>query len=302
MDHDTAGDPMSLKKWTRKSTYRISAQIRDKNIQICANTTAKILKDLDYSLKSNRKTIAETQHPDRNQQFEIIAQMKEKFKRSNYAIISVDCKKKELVGNFKNPGQTWCAESEAVFTHDFRSCAIGIANPYGIYEPLTNQGTVVIGTSYNTPEFSVDSIALWINNFGFKNYSDLRHLLILCDSGGSNSYRARAWKYGIYKSICQQFDIQVMVCHYPTGASKWNPVEHRLFSFISMNWAAVPLRNYDIILETISATTTKEGLKVNAILNDQIYEKGIKISDKQMNEIKIEKYHLLPQWNYSIFN
>jgi len=301
MDNDAAGDPMSLKKWSRKSTRGISAQMREKNIQICATTTANILKELNYSLKSNRKTIAETQHPDRNQQFEIIAQMKDKFKRLNYPYISVDGKKKELVGNFKNSGQAWRIESEPVYTHDFRSCATGIANPYGIYEPLTNKGTVVVGTSYDTPEFSVESIVLWLNNFDYKSYSDLSQLLILCDCGGSNGYRARAWKYGIYKKICQPFKLNVTICHYPSGASKWNPVEHRLFSFISMNWAGVPLRNYDIILKYIASTTTKQGLKVNAILNDNIYEKGIKISDEQMKEIKIEKYHTLPQWNYSIF-
>ena len=235
MENDTAGDPMSSKKWSRKSTRCISAQIREKNIQICANTTANILKDLNYSLKSNRKNIAETQHPDRNQQFEIIALRKDEFTRLNHPYISVDGKKKEQVGNFKNPGQAWCIEPEPVFTHDFRSCAKGMANPYGIYEPLINNGTVVVGTSYDTPEFSVESIVLWLNHFGFKNYSDLSRLLILCDCGGSNSYRARAWKYGIFKKICQPFKIRVTVCHYPSGASKWNSVEHRLFSFISMN-------------------------------------------------------------------
>ena len=302
MKNDTAGDPMSSKKWSRKSTRCISAQIREKNIQICANTTANILKDLNYSLKSNRKDIAKTQHPDRNQQFEIIAQMKDEFTRLNHPYISVDCKKKEQVGNFKNTGQAWCIEPESVYTHDFRSYAKGMANPYGIYEPLINNGTVVVGTSYDTPEFSVESIVLWLNQFGFKNYSDSSHLLILCDCGGSNGYRARAWKYGIFKKICQPFKIRVTVCHYPSGASKWNPVEHRLFSFISMNWAGVPLRNYDTILRYISSTTTKQGLKVNAILNDKTYEKGIKITDKQMKKIKMERYHTLPLWNYTIFN
>jgi hypothetical protein len=302
MENDTAGDPMSLKKWSRKSIRNLSDLIREKNILICANTTAKILKELRYSLKSNRKTIAETQHPDRNQQFEIIAQMKDQFKKLNYPSISVDSKKKELVGNFKNAGRTWCVEPESVYTHDFRSCAVGLANPYGIYELLVNSGTVVVGTSYDTPEFAVECIVTWLNKFASENYADLSRLLILCDCGGSNSYRARAWKYGIFKRICQPFEIRVTVCHYPTGASKWNPVEHRLFSFISMNWAGVPLRNYDTILRYISSTKTKQGLRVNAFLNDKVYEKGIKISDQQMKEIKIEFYHTLPQWNYTIFN
>ena len=199
MEDATAGDPMSLKKWTRKSCYEVSEQLQAKDIQICPNTVSKILTELDYSLKSNKKMIGETQHPNRNQQFEIIAQTKQQFKGSNYAIISVDAKKKELVGNFKNAGQRWCRPFDYVFSHDFRSYAIGIANPYGIYEVITNYATVVIGTSYDTPEFSVESIELWLVNYSFKNYVDLSQLLVLCDSGGSNSYRARAWKYYLLK-------------------------------------------------------------------------------------------------------
>lgn len=302
MEDATAGDPMSQKKWTRKSPAEVCEQLRANNIQICTNTVSKFLQELDYSLKSNKKMIGETQHPDRNQQFEIIAHTKQQFKGLNYPIISVDSKKKELVGNFKNAGQRWCRQFDYVFSHDFRSYAIGIANPYGIYEVITNYATVVIGSSYDTPEFSVESIELWLINYSFKNYVDLSHLLVLCDSGGSNSYRARAWKYYLYKKICQPYQINVTVCHYPTGASKWNPVEHRLFSFISKKWAGVPLRNYDIILEHISETKTKQGLKVNAILNEKLYQKGIKISDEQMKEIKIEHYHTLPQWNYTIYH
>jgi hypothetical protein len=302
MDNDTAGDPMSLKKWSRKSLRNIADQIRDKDIQISINTIAKLLKELGFSLKSNIKEIAETQHPDRNQQFEIIGQLKDEFRKANDPYISVDCKKKETVGNFKNNGQQWSIEFKPVYTHDFRSLAKGIANPYGIYEPLLNDGTVVVGTSYDTPEFAVDSIILWLTNYGFKNYDKLSHLLIFCDCGGSNGYRARAWKYGIYKKICQPFEMTVTVCHYPSGASKWNPIEHRLFSFISLNWAAVPLKDYQTIINYISNTTTRQGLKVNAILNDKTYEKGIKITDKQMNEIKIEKNLTLPQWNYTIYN
>jgi len=302
MDNDTAGDPMSLKKWSRKSLRNIVDHIRDKDIQISTNTTAKLLKELGFSLKSNKKEIAETQHPDRNQQFEIIHQLKDAFKKANAPYISVDCKKKEPVGNFKNNGQQWSIEFNSVYDHDFRSLAKGIANPYGIYEPLLNDGTVVVGTSHDTPEFAVDSISLWLTQYGFNNYANLSHLLVFCDCGGSNGYRARAWKYGIYKKICQPFEMTVTVCHYPSGASKWNPVEHRLFSFISLNWAAVPLKDYETILNYISSTTTRQGLKVNAILNDKIYETGVKITDKQMNEIKIDKHQILPQWNYTVFN
>ena len=300
MDNDTAGEPMSTRKWARKSIYTVCAEIRAREIQIGPKTTSKLLKKLGYSLKCNRKEIAETQHPDRDQQFKVIAHTKAQFEASGLPIISVDSKKRELVGNFKNAGKSWCKQPEKVYTHDFRSQALGIANPYGIYEPVVNRGTVVVGTSYDTPEFAVESIELWLRHSGLKRYSDLRQLLILCDAGGSNSYRAHAWKYYLYQNICKKYRIQVRVCHYPTGASKWNPIDHRLFSFISLNWAGVPLRSYEIILNHINKTTTKKGLQIKAILHEKKYEKGIKISDEQMKEIIIIDYKTLPQWNYSI--
>jgi hypothetical protein len=291
---------MSLHKWTRKSIYTVSAELRSYHISICPNTTSKLLKDLGYSLKSNRKEIAETQHPDRDQQFKIIAQMKALFQHSHLPIISVDSKKKELVGNFKNRGKTWCKEPERVYTHDFRSQSLGIANPYGIYEPVLNKGTVVVGTSYDTPEFAVESVELWLKHSALKSYGNFKQFLILCDAGGSNSYRARAWKYYLYQNICKKYGIAVTVCHYPSGASKWNPVDHRMFSFISLNWAGQPLRSYEIILNHIQHTTTKTGLTIKAILHDKQYQKGIKISDEQMKAINLGYNETLPQWNYSI--
>jgi len=300
MDHDTAGDPMTLRRWSRKSIHRVSTEIRAKNISISANTASRLLKELHYSLKSNRKAIAETQHPDRDLQFEMIRQARAQFEQAGWPNISVDTKKKESVGNFKNSGKTWCQDAQDVYTHDFRSQALGIVNPYGIYEPVFNKGVVVVGTAYDTPQFAVESIELWLTHIGFKRYSRLGKLLILCDAGGSNNYRARAWKYYLYHSICQKYGIEITVRHYPTGASKWNPVEHRLFSFISLNWAGVPLRSHDIILNYIRGTTTKTGLQVEAILNQKQYEKGIKISDQQMKEISIKHHDILPQWNYQI--
>jgi hypothetical protein len=255
---------------------------------------------MKYSLKSNRKTVAETQHPDRNQQFEIIADMKKEFAELGQPAISVDSKKKELIGNFKNPGRRYVKEADRVLNHDFKSMAVGIANPYGIYDTIVNTGIVVVGISYDTPEFAVESIRLWLTSYGLNQYLGTKKLLILCDAGGSNGYRPRLWKYALYKKICCFFGISVTVCHYPTGASKWNPTDHRLFSFISMNWAGVPLRSYDIILNQIRKTTTQQGLKVDAILNEKKYEKGIKISDDQMKEINLKKHDILPQWNYTI--
>ncbi len=300
MENDIAGDPMSALKWTRKSTYVLSKELSIRNISISAKTTGKLLKGMGYSLRGNRKAIAETQHPDRNEQFKIIAEMKERFADLGQPIISVDSKKKELIGNFKNPGRIWGKKAKKVLVHDFRSSAVGKANPYGIYDIIANNGTVVVGTSYDTPEFAVESIEWWLILSGWKRYPYMEKLLILCDCGGSNSYRARVWKYALHSKICRSYGISVTVCHYPPGASKWNPVDHRLFSFISMNWAGVPLRSYEIVLNQIRNTTTQQGLEVDAILSEKTYEKGIKITDSQMQKIKLTNHVMLPKWNYTI--
>ncbi len=300
MEDDTAGSPMGGLKWSRKSTYTVSEELSSIDIFISPKTTGKLIKDMDYSLRSNRKTIAETQHPDRNQQFEIIASMKKQFVELGQPIIAVDSKKKEMIGNFKNAGRRYAKDADRVLNHDFRSMAVGMANPYGIYDTIANTGTVVVGVSYDTPEFAVESIELWLTSYGLKQYSRTKKLLILCDAGGSNGYRPRLWKYSLYYKICCFYGISVTVCHYPTGASKWNPTDHRLFSFIGMNWAGVPLRSYDIMLNCIRETTTRQGLKVDAILNEKKYERGIKITDKQMNQINLKKFDTLPQWNYTI--
>lgn len=300
MEHDTAGNPMTMQRWSRKSLRRVSHELCAHNIAISANTTRRLLKDQHYSLRSNRKEIAETQHPDRDLQFQIIRRQAVLFELEGRPQISVDTKRKELIGNFKNNGRIWRRKEDKVNTHDFRSSAVGMANPYGIHDPVVNKGFVVVGTSYDTPQFAVESIEFWLMHVGFKDYSQLDKLLIRCDAGGSNSCRARAWKYYLFHVICQKYGIEVVVCHYPTGASKWNPVEHRLFSYISSNWAGTPLRSIDIILNFIRGTTTSTGLQVDAILNQKLYEKGIKITDEQMREINIIENEILPQWNYRI--
>lgn len=300
IENDVAGSPTSELKWCRKTPDSISDCLRQKHILICPNTASKLLKHLDYSLKVNRKMIAETRHPDRNQQFEIISAMKQYFRWLQEPIITVDSKKKELIGNFKNPGQKWSLNSEQVLTHEFRSQAVGMANPYGIYDLIRNKGFVVVGTSFDTPEFAVESIELWLNHYGFYNYKNVKRLLIMADAGGSNGYRPRLWKYALYKKICCVYNISVTVCHYPTGASKWNPTDHRLFSFITRNWAGEPLRSYEIILNLIRHTKTKKGLEVQAILNDKIYEKGVKINNEQFKRMNMKNHEMLPQWNYTI--
>jgi hypothetical protein len=296
----TAGDPMSGKKWSRRDTRALSQEMKAEGVSICPNTVGTILKDHHYRLRVNRKSIAETHHPDRDQQFGIIAQTRKQFEDEEQPSLSVDSKKKELVGNFKNNGRAWSRQSQEVFVHDFRSQADALAVPYGLFEPSFNRGTVVVGTSYDTPQFAVDCVELWLNEWGWKIYPNLKKLLLLCDSGGSNGYRPRLWKYKLYTQIACRYGIAVRVCHYPPGASKWNPVEHRLFSFISMKWAGHPLRSLDLMLTYISGTTTKTGLEVNALLNTKTYEKGIKVSDVQFKEICIEHHAPLPAWNYTI--
>ncbi len=255
MRDDTAGSPMGGLRWSRKSTYTVSKELESMNIRVGPATVGKLLKDMHFSLKSNRKTIAETQHPDRNRQFEIISQMRREFTALGHPVISVDSKKKEPIGNFNNPGRRYAREADRVLAHDFRSQAVGMANPYGIYDTTQNTGTVVVGVSHDTAQFAVESIGLWLTTYGLHQYQDMSAMLILCDAGGSNGCRARLWKYALFNVICRVFGLSITVCHYPTGASKWNPVDHRLFSFISLNWAGVPLRSYDIMLNYIRNTT-----------------------------------------------
>lgn len=300
MADDIAGFPVSLVRWSRRSTYRLSEELKESGIIACPSSVGTILKDNKFSLKGNRKCIAETHHPDRNRQFEIIAETRKRFEDRGCPIISVDSKKKELIGNFKNPGKTWRKGNDEVYAHDFRSHAAGIAGPYGIFETTWNLGTVFVGTSYDTAEFAVDCIEQWLTDFAQQRYSNLQDLLILCDGGGSNGARTRLWKYQLHEKLCMKYGVSVRVCHYPTGASKWNPVEHRLFGPITDNWQGRPLRSFEIALECIRATTNKKGLKVHAALNTKEYSKGIKVSDHQMKQINLVRHDELPLWNYSL--
>jgi len=216
-------------------------------------------------------------------------------------IISVDAKKKELVGNFKNTGRVWSLKPTPVNDHDFRSEAQGMANPYGIFDLLANQGSVFVGTSHDTPEFAAGNVAQWWRDSGRRNYSDASELLILADSGGSNGARVRAWKYALQEQVADRFDLEVTVCHYPTGASKWNPIEHRLFSEISKHWAGQPLDSYDTIVRLIRETQTQTGLKVKSRLVTKHFETGKKISPEQMSQVALVKHKVLPEWNYTLY-
>jgi len=300
MKADTAGDPMSDKKWSRKDTRSISQEMSAKGVRLCPNTVGKLLKEQKYSLRVNRKSVTETQHPDRNRQFELIADFRKRFEDTSHPILSMDTKKKELIGNFRNQGRAWGREPERVNQHDFRTQAEAIASPYGLYEPVPNRGTIVIGLSADTPEFAVDCLDTWICQLGWAAYPTMRQILLLCDSGGSNGYRPRLWKYGLFQKIARSHGITVVVCHYPPGASKWNPVEHRLFSFITLEWAGHPLRSVDVMSQYIEGTKTKTGLKVTALRNDRQYEKGKTVPDHLFKEIPLSNHSELPAWNYTI--
>ena len=255
---------------------------------------------MDFSLRVNRKSIATDSSSDRNLQFDYIADLRERFRRGHLPVISVDTKKRELVGNFKSQGARWDRQPWPVHDHDFRSDAIGIAIPYGIYQPLVNRGSVVVGISHDTSAFAAHAIAHWWQHEGSRQYARSRQLLILADTGGSNSCRRHAWKTEIQSQLANTFNLNITVAHYPTGASKWNPIEHRLFSEISKNWAGEPLHSYQKILNFIRTTSTKTGLAVSAYLDRRHYPTGDVPTLEQRRRLRLEPHAVLPKWNYSI--
>ena len=287
-------------KWTHRTTAKIAGELKKMNIEVSANTVAKLLKKMGFSLRVNHKKISSGSPEERNQQFEKIAELRECFAADGDPVISVDTKKKELIGEFKNPGASWNREPIAVNDHDFRSLASGIAIPYGIYDVQANRASVFIGTSYDTPRFAVDSIQKWWRTEGQKRYPNARRLAVLADGGGSNAASSRVWKHDLQHQLCDRNNLTVTVAHYPPGTSKWNPIEHRLFSEISKNWAGRPLNNYETILKYIRTTSTRTGLRVRAQLVKKQYAKGIKISDPEMRRLSLDKSKSLPKWNYTI--
>lgn len=256
---------------------------------------------MHFSLRVNYKKKSNGSPKNRDAQFVYIGDLRQRFVSTGNPIISVDAKKREQVGEFKNPGKSWELKAVEVNDHDYRSLAIGIGIPYGIYDTHANWGTVYVGTSFETSEFAVDSIEKWWRTEGAKRYPKAGELLILADGGGSNGANRRAWKHYLQRTLCNRHKLIVTVAHYPPGASKWNPIEHRLFSEISKNWAGKPLDSYATILNYISTTQTSTGLRVRSYLVRKQYEKGVKITDDQMSEICITKYHTLPKWNYTIY-
>jgi hypothetical protein len=311
MEYETAGDPMTGLKWTRKTTQKVTDELKALGIkEVNRTTVSRLLKDLDYSLKVNhkKKALGAKKTPEarakRDLQFKYISGICAQFIAEGNPIISVDSKKKEMVGDFKNNGSAWRKKAFEVGDHDFRQYAEGIAINYGIYDTLTNRGSMFVGIYHDTPAFAVESIVKWWKQDGRKRYEGCKKLLILADAGGSNGYRSRAWKYELQRKLCDPFGLCVTVCHYPPGASKWNPIEHRLFSPISNNWKGVPLNSYEKIIKYMRRTKTNPknglGLKVKASLVRKRYKKGQKVSDKEMSQLQLENHEILPNWNYTI--
>lgn len=300
MQHDTAGDPMTGIKWSRRTTRKIAEELATLGIAVSKNTVGRLLKQLHYKLRINRKQIASSKSPVRNQQFLYIGEQRQRFATQGLPIISVDSKKKELIGNFKNPGAKWDRQPQLVKDHDFRSEAQALATPRGIYDLQANRGSVFVGISHDTSDFAADTIAQWWRHEGRLRYPQAHEIFVLADAGGSNASRCRAWKKALQDRICDPLGLTVTVSHYPPGASKWNPIEHRLFSEISKNWAGQPLTDLETMLNFIRTTKTTTGLAVSAYLIPENYDTGIKISDRQMRQLNLTRHDTLGLWNYTV--
>ena len=297
----TRGDPESPLRWTCKSLSVLAIELNRQGHCVSDRTVGRLLHEMGYSLQANRKTAEGKQHPDRNEQFEFINLLVEENLQSGNPVISVDAKKKELVGNFKNAGREWHPKGkpEQVNVYDFLSLAEGRATPYGIYDVGMNEGWVNVGTDKDTAVFAVESIRRWWNEMGRANYPQATQLMITADGGGSNGSRVRLWKTQL-QDFCNEIGLPVVVSHFPPGTSKWNKIEHRLFSYISMNWRGKPLTSFETILNLISSTTTTKGLTVKAEIDLNKYPKGIKVSDAQMRMIDISRNEFHGEWNYTL--
>jgi hypothetical protein len=301
LEENTAGDPMSKLRWTNKSTYSINNELKSKGQNISEDTIGRVIKKLGYSLQANIKSKESGSSEERDSQFQYINEQVKVFANKNMPIISVDAKKKELVGDFKNNGRRWMkkGKAEIVNVYDFWFLAKGKAIPYGIYDINMNHGFVNVGIDHNTSEFAVESIRKWWANIGKRNYPQTKELLICADGGGSNAYRSRLWKFYLQK-FANKTGLKITVCHFPPGTSKWNKIEHKMFSFISMNWRGKPLINYEVIINLIEGTKNKKGLKIKAKIDKNIYELGKKVSEKEMKKVNISEHKINSKWNYTL--
>lgn len=297
----TRGDPMSPLRWTCKSTAQLAAELKRQGHTISARTVGRLLKADGYSLQSNRKTKEGGDHPDRNAQFEHINATVMKFQRHGQPVISVDTKKKELVGEFKNGGREWQpqGEPEQVLVHDFLDKDLGKAIPYGVYDISENQGWVSVGMDHDTARFAAEAIRRWWKKMGAKRYPNAKGLLITADGGGSNGSRCRLWKIAL-QELAVRLEFPIHVCHFPPGTSKWNKIEHRMFCHITQNWRGRPLVSHEVIVNLIASTATRTGLKIRAELDPASYPTGIKVSDEELAAVNLKRNKFHGDWNYTI--
>ena len=297
----TRGDPESPLRWTCKSTRNLADELTRQNHPVGERTVARLLRAAQYSLQGNRKTREGSSHPDRNAQFEFISTSVKRFMKRGQPAVSVDAKKKEKVGDFKNGGEEWFPKGvpEEVRVYDFLIKSLGKATPYGVYDLLQNRGWVSVGIDHDTAQFAVNSIRRWWSEMGEQRFPHARQLLITADGGGSNSHRSRLWKVSL-QNLADELGIRLFVCHFPPGTSKWNKIEHRLFSFITKNWGARPLVNLEVIVNLIANTTTKKGLVVKAALDTNHYPSKIKVSDDQLRQIRLKRNKFHGDWNYTL--
>jgi len=301
---DTRGNPMSLLRWTSKSSVKLAEELERRGFSVSSNTVLRLLHLLGYSLQANAKVTEGRQHPDRDEQFRYLNDTAASFIAQSQPVISVDTKKKELIGEFANKGNEWALSGapERVNVHDFKDPALGEyarAIPYGVYDLANNEGWVNVGDTADTSEFAVESIRRWWHQMGRERFAGATSLLITADAGGSNGYRVRAWKVELAR-LAQETGLTITVCHYPPGTSKWNKIEHRMFSFITMNWRGKPLTSVRTIIELISATATSAGLTIQADYDPSWYPKGVKISDQQLAALPLRPHDFHGEWNYTL--
>jgi hypothetical protein len=297
---EIAGDPMGGTTWVRSSSRNISKKLAGMGYTVSWSMVCRLLKRMGFTLKRNQKRRGGSRHPDRDEQFRYIAAQKADFAAAGQPVVSVDTKKKELIGHFRNHGRIWCRTPIEVNEHDFTDSAECRAVPFGVYDTGRNEGFVTVGTSNDTPVFAVNAIARWWQEDGHRHYPGATRLLLLADCGGTNGCRCRAWKLHLQRAVCDRFGLAVTVCHYPPGCSKWNPIERRLFSRISMNWEGKPLRSLDLMLGYIRGTTTATGLRVKASLDERTYRKGEAITRAEMEGLRLSPHATLPVWNYTL--
>lgn len=299
MQDATAGDPITGLKWTRKTLRALARTLRSKGFKIGFVTLRRLLQEQDYAIRVNCKRLTKKQAPQRDRQMRYLLRLRRRFVKAGQPVISVDTKKRELVGNFKNAGGTWRRKARAVLEYDFPSDAEGVAIPFGIYDVVRNEGFVVVGTSHQTPKFAVAAIRHWWVQAGQMYYPDPHELLIEADCGNPNGNRCWRWKHEL-QQLADEFGLTLTVTHLPTGVSKWNPIEHQLFSQISRNWAGEPLLSYETILKFIRTTRTESGLRCKAYLDKTIYETKLQLTPEQKEGINMVPHRVLPKYNYTI--